>query len=259
MSLGNCTGHDHCGNAHTCARCARERQRQIANKAEALEQQYGQLSLTVLRPEWNTAEAVKALRSSFIRRALTPAGIWTIETGTQFAGLHVNIMSPKPLPARWKNCETYSELLRTTARDAAAYISKRSGMPQLEQYSGRLYGHFGQIGDLLTDQIIAPIVQAASIEIALDTGEITMPPHNPDTGSKYRTDEEEKISWQDPVLINGELVWYDKATGLRYTKKPPQPVLTPEQRRAMLRANLPNLYAAIGKEPPSDAWQEGRE
>lgn len=250
MSLGNCTGKNHCGNTRTCARCARERQRLIANKAEALERQYGQLTMTVLKPELNTQAAIHNLRSAFLRRTLTPAGIWTIETGTQFAGLHVNILSPKPLPSRWKNCETYSELLRVTARDAAAYISKRSGMPALEQYAGRLYGTFGQIGEILANQTHAPIVAGASIEVALTPGEIIMPAFIHETDSKYRTPEEEKIGWNDPVVINGELIWWDKATNMTYTKKPPRPVLTREQEREIARKHLPNLYAALRPQAP---------
>jgi hypothetical protein len=162
-----CTSRSRCENPRVCEYCARVRQSKIAGIAEQIEAEYGQLTLTVLKPEQNTAAALKAVHASFMRRALAPAGIWTVETGELFAGLHLNIISPKPAAARWK-CESYSELLKTTARDAAAYIAKRKGMPLPEQYPGRLYGSWGQIGAMLASQEMPTIVQGAAIEASLN-------------------------------------------------------------------------------------------
>src|SRR3990172_8609312 len=132
-----CTSRSRCRNARQCDYCAAVRQRQIGDIAAQIEQQHGPLVLTVLKPEQNTPAAIKALHASFMRRALAPAGVWTVETGEQFRKLHLNILSPKPLPAKWRGCRTYSELLQTTARDAAAYLAKRAGMPEEQQYKGR--------------------------------------------------------------------------------------------------------------------------
>lgn len=162
-----CSSRSNCNNIRECNHCAQERQGRIAGVAEEIEKQYGQLTMTVIKPEQNTSAAIRAVHASFLRRALTPAGIWTIETGELFNGLHINILSPEIMAARWKGCKTYSEAVRTTARDAAAYISKRSGMPALEQYNGRLYGAFGKIGEMLVDQEHYPVVQAAAVELVL--------------------------------------------------------------------------------------------
>lgn len=214
--------------------------------AEKIEQQYGQLTMTVLKPEQNTAEAVRALRASFLRRALAPAGIWTVETGTQFAGLHVNILSPKPLPVRWRNCETYSELLRTTARDAAAYIAKRSGMPAREQFEGRLWGSFGQVVALLSSQEALPVVQAAAIEIQLSGG-VVMSREPMQGGIEYRTDQEEARGWKEGAPVGGRRVWFCQDGSGEYTWLLPRQQHTKEERAAIMRAHLPNLYAAVGR------------
>lgn len=175
MDGGQCTSRSRCRNARECDYCAAARQKQIGDIAEKLEQQYGELTLTVLKPAMNTPEAIKALHSSFMRRALAPAGIWTVETGEMFRKLHLNILSPKPLPAKWRGIESYSELVRATARDAAAYITKRKGMPEQQQYSGRLYGCWGQVGEILATQERHPVVQAAALEVVLSGKREPMP------------------------------------------------------------------------------------
>lgn len=216
----------------------------IAEVAERIEQQYGQLTMTVLKPEQNTAEAVMALRASFLRRKLAPAGIWTVETGTKFLGLHLNILSPEPLHTRIKRCESYSEILRESGRTAAAYIAKRSGMPAREQYSGELWGSFGQIGQLLVNQNNVPVVQAASVEVALSGGVSMSVLYE----GEYRTDEEERRGWrEDATLWNGRRVWWCMDGSGEYTYKPPRPQMTKEERAAIMRRHLPNLYAAVGR------------
>lgn len=270
MSFGDCTGHDHCGNAHTCGRCARERQRRIADKAEALERDHGQLTLTVLRPALNTQDEIRRLRGSFLRRALAPAGIWTVETGSQFAGLHLNIISPLPAPAKWRNCETYSELIQTTARDAAAYISKRSGMPPREQYEGRLYGCFGQISNIIVSQRVAPIVAAAAVEMALSGGSLHESPPPPDLSKDNPTN--------NPDGWVCDEAHYDRARPYAYYPNAPEKSNPPykrkerslEEYRAIMRRHLPNLLkftermevtserAHIGRDA-AKVWEEGRE
>ncbi len=237
-----CTSSSRCRNARGCEYCAAVRQQQIAGVAEKLEQHYGALTMTVLRPEQNTAAAVKAVHASFMRRALAPAGIWTVEQGTLFGGLHLNILSPQPLPARWKG-ECYSEVLRITARDAAAYISKREGMPSQQQYAGRLYGTFGKIGEILATQEYAPVVQAAALEVAMGGGGQRTTTKGDEM--EYRTDEEEKEGWTEGAPVNGERIWWNAAGG--YTKKPPRQNHSKELRAEIMRAHLPKLYEAVGR------------
>ncbi len=244
----SCSDVNHCGNARTCERCARERQRRIADKAEALEKQYGQLTFTRLTPEKNTQDEIRRLRASFLRRALAPAGIWTVETGEKFKGLHLNILSPAPAPAKWRNCTTYSELLQTTARDAAAYIAKRSGMPAIEQFAGNLYGAFGQIGAILASQRANPLLQAAAIESALAGPAKKTPDSHRNNLIEYRTWEEEKQGWTPQHMADGTPYWTSKAHPEKYTRKPPQPERSAEERREIMRRHLPNLYAIIRKE-----------
>jgi predicted transcriptional regulator len=169
--MTDCTPRSRCRNARECDHCAGVRQSQIADIAERIEEEHGALTLTVIKPAENTMAAVKALHASFMRRALAPAGLWTVETGEQFRRLHLNILSPKPLPAKWRHCQSYEQLVCTTARDAAAYIAKRAGMPDELQYRGRLYGSWGQVGVILATQEQYPVVQAATLEIVLGGGE----------------------------------------------------------------------------------------
>jgi hypothetical protein len=241
---GECTPRSRCRNARGCEYCARVRQQQIGAVAEKLEQQHGQLTMTVLKPEQNTAKAVKALHASFMRRALAPAGLWTVEQGTLFGGLHLNILSPKPLPARWRG-QCYSELLTMTARDAAAYISKREGMPEPVQYSGRLYGSWGKVGEVLMRQGGNAIVQAAAVELAMSGG-VTMR-QQMQGGIEYRTDEEEREGWTEGDPVDGARVWWSNRDPLKYTRKHPRPQLSKEERAEVMRRNLPNIYAALGK------------
>jgi len=242
-----CTSRSRCRNARGCDYCAAVRQQQIAGVAEKLEQQYGALTMTVLRPEQNTAAAVKAVHASFMRRALAPAGIWTVEQGTLFGGLHLNILSPQPLPAKWKG-QCYSETLRITARDAAAYISKREGMPTPEQYAGRLFGTFGKIGEILATQEYAPVVQAAALEVAMGGGvRDTAATIEGGIDMEYRTDAEEAEGWEEGKTVNGRRVWYSKKNPLKWTWKPPRQNHSKEVRAEIMRAHLPKLYEAVGK------------
>lgn len=243
-----CTAKSRCDRARECDYCARRRQQRIADKAEQLERQCGQLSMTVLVPEQNTEAAIRALHAKFMRNCLAPAGIWTVETGTQFKGLHLNIISPKPMPARWKNCETYSELLRTTARDAAAYIAKRSGMPMPEQYRGNLDGAFGirKIGEIMARPEMPVVVQAAAIESVLRGGEKMRHDQRPEE-IEYRTAAEEAEGWTEGAPVNGRRVWWSNADATRYTWKHQRQELSKEQRAEIMRRHLPNIYAAVGK------------
>lgn len=243
MGEKTCTSRSRCENARKCDYCASRRQQQIAGVAEAIEQQYGPLTMTVIKPHDNTAAAVKAVHASFMRRALAPAGIWTIETGELFGGLHLNILSPRPQEARWRGCDTYSELLRTTARDAGAYIAKRSGMPPVEQYPGRLYGSFGQIGEILATQERVPVVQAAMLEVVISAARGAEP--MPDKRVFAREQDWSRLDKSKPTFYNPEFP--HECNPPLLLESGTAPASTLEQRRELMRKHLPNLYAAIGR------------
>lgn len=247
MSTGNCSSRSRCGNARTCDFCARARQQKLANYAEHMEKQHGQLTLTVLCPDKNSQQEINRLRASFVRRSLAPAGIWTVETGSQFNGLHLNILSPRPAPARWRDCKTYSELVQTTSREAAAYIAKRSGMPQPEQYAGRLMGTFGQLFTFLASDQVPPTVQAAAIELTLSG--------KGDTMTKAELDKPKSTPANDPANWYEDAASYDPNKPSGYCPNNPEEsnppwrrrALSLDERREIMRRHLPGIYAAIGK------------
>jgi hypothetical protein len=155
--------------------------------------------------------AIKALRASIIRRGIAPAGLWTVETGTKFGALHLNILSPKPHPLKIPYARTYSERIQACTRVAAAYISKQTGMPTPQQYAGHLYGTWGRIHDILTAPDAPPLVQGAALEHILTGKQGPTPP--------------------------------PPAPYCSFTNTTP-PTLTREQYAAIARRHLPNLYAA---------------
>lgn len=165
MTLHNiCTPRNLCRQWRTCARCAAIRQAKAADYAEALEKTHGHLWLSVLKPDENTEHAIRALRAHMLRNTVAPAGLWSIETGSKYAGLHLNLLTPgRPFTDRLMKT-TWSAAINTTSRAAAAYITKQSGAPAETQYNGRLYGTFGNMADILTRQDMPLLISAAAIE-----------------------------------------------------------------------------------------------
>ena len=169
----DCRGAHYCGHHRTCERCARRRAALIADRAQYLEQRHGALALAVAKPEHNTAQAIKRLRDQLMRAKLAPAGIWTIETGERFAGLHLNMLVPQRDAAALMGRVEYIEDIRTSSRAAAAYICKRSGMPPPSQYDGRLHGEWGNVVQhiMASHDVSAAPAQAAAVNMALLTQE----------------------------------------------------------------------------------------
>ena len=236
MYRTTCTSSSRCGNIRKCLKCSKYRQAHIADLADLLEKKHGPLSLTVLVPELNTQAEIKRLRASFIRRAISPAGIWTVETGTEFNGLHLNILSPSPARTKYRKCKTYSELVQSTSRDAAAYISKQSGMPAITQYAGNLFGGFGQfINFCLDDKACAP-VQAAALEVVMSGKSYLMPKtvaysREPDWSKVDRT-KELFYNADFPDLCNPPLLVMESSW---------------EQRQAIMRKHTVAIHAALGQ------------
>lgn len=121
----------------------------LADRAAEIEKRHGKLCLAVARPAENSARAIRALRDRIVRAKLAPAGIWTIETGEQFAGLHLNILLPAKASTGIARHAEYVELVRESSRAAAAYIAKRTGMPSTAQFDGRLLGGWGTVSSMI--------------------------------------------------------------------------------------------------------------
>ena len=195
-----------------CKYCAAVRQYEIANKAEAMERQFPRLFLSVIKPLDKTGAAITKLRAALLRRQFAPAGLWSVESGEKAGGLHLNIIAPAPVVKSIQGATTWAEVLTTTARAAAAYINKPGSFPDRAEYSGNLTGSWSRIPDLFAHRDMPPTVQAASFEYAL--------------------------SGQSPEHFARKAEATRDPSGTR-------PQLTREEYRAIARANLPNLYAAL--------------
>jgi len=166
----NCKGRHYCGHWRKCDRCAAIRAARFADRAEYLEHRHGKLALAIAKPASNDAASIKHLHGKLLRQKLAPSGLWTIETGELFAGLHLNLLIPAENMHQATGSVEHIEIVRTTARAAAAYISKRKGMPTERQYSGRLLGEWGScIQHLMrSDNLQAAPCQAAALAMALE-------------------------------------------------------------------------------------------
>jgi hypothetical protein len=145
ITRSDCRGNHYCHHWRICERCARIRQAKLAERAEYMELRQGKLALAVWKPDHNTAQAIKNIRDKLVRSKLAPSGIWTIETGELYAGLHLNTIFPARYIEDARHKAAHVEIVRSSARAAAAYIAKRSGMPSVKQYAGRLMGEWGTI------------------------------------------------------------------------------------------------------------------
>jgi hypothetical protein len=215
----NCKGAYYCGNWRSCDRCAAMRAARVADRAEYLEQRQGKLALAVARPSSNTRSEIKHLRDKLIRAKLAPAGIWTIETGELYVGLHLNILLPAREMYKFEKHAEYTEIIRTSARAAAAYICKRTGMPTHEQYSGRLQGEWGSLVQHLmsSNNIEAAPSQAAALNMILNG--------HRSIADYYKTDAE--------MALKAKAIWKENREKTR------------DEYAAIMRRNLPALYAAM--------------
>jgi hypothetical protein len=212
----SCPNGQRCGKWRTCAKCAAHRQRKTADKAEAMARQHGALFLTVITPWQNQAEEIRRLRASLLRKEVAKAGIWTIETGEQFARLHLNLLTPIPQPCALTGADMHIERIVLSPRAVAAYITKQKGAPDPSQYSGHLVGSWGQIGQFMMTREAPPIIMGAAMNDLLAT---------PD----------------GPRQIH--------YSGLEIQPAEPRQELTRDQYQALARKHLSTLYAAIERKP----------
>ncbi len=206
-----------CMDWKNCEICARSRQATLAWRGELLENQFDTLFLSVLVPVEKTAQAIQRVRAGLLRSAFAPAGVWSVETGEKCGGLHLNVIAPAPVDKLFRDCSTWSQAITTSGRAAVAYINKRAGFPDPAEYAGNLTGSWSRIPDFFAVRQMPPAVMAASAEAAL---------------SNKHPDE------------------YLRAALASRERAQPAQAKTRDEYAAIARANLPNLYAAIGRKAP---------
>lgn len=174
-----CRPGNRCRRWRDCDACARIRQARIADRAEQMLAGYMQLQLIVIKPLEATPKGMQAAIRAAIRNNGLRAGIWTVELGTEAATLHGNIIAPDQPIKPSSKAITYAEPLREHVRAVAAYISKRSQVPPPDLYTGKTWGSWGRLGDMLTTDAMPAIVQGAEIEQQL-SGRTHRPGQKPD-------------------------------------------------------------------------------
>lgn len=95
-----CTPYSRCNQWRECERCSRIRQAQIADVAEARLARNHYLTYIVLKT--NSPLTLADDRKRFLRSVtrLSSGGIWTVEVGEEFRGLHVNLLVASERPLR---------------------------------------------------------------------------------------------------------------------------------------------------------------
>lgn len=190
-----CRPGNRCRRWRDCDACARIRQARIADRAEAVLRGHMQLQLIVVKPAEPTPQGMRSAIRAAIRNNGLDAGVWTIELGTEAATLHGNIIAPDRPVKPSSKAITYAEPLREHVRAVAAYISKRSQVPPPDIYTGKTWGSWGRLGDMLVTDEMPPIVQGAEIEQQLSGRShppgtrpdiLTAPPSAPLTKEQYR-------------------------------------------------------------------------
>lgn len=156
-----------CNNFRVCERCARQRQRQLADSAETMERIHGALSLTRLTPDDAGGHAVRVIREAYQQRCKANAGIWTIEAGELGGKLHANIITPVHRPIILTGASSWTQPIIGNVRNVAAYIGKRSQIPALRDYDGHTRGRWGSLSAWLLDPASDLVPRAASIESQL--------------------------------------------------------------------------------------------
>lgn len=178
-SSPSCSPQYPCNRFYHCDRCARRRQARWADVAERIEAAFGPLQLAVITPNENTARALDAAKRSALRAAISPAMMWSIETGQQFGRLHLNLIGPNLANIAPRGAAVNVSTIRTNARAAAAYITKKSGYPSKEHYAGRIVGTAGHVMQHLAQARHMPVAQAGAILKMLETANY-YPTHDPD-------------------------------------------------------------------------------
>jgi hypothetical protein len=142
-----------------------------------------------------TWATISHLNASEIPRAraskLGNGGLWTVESGSRFGNLHVNLIiegqpdlfQPGRLDlSKFDDAQLWHQALPASdLRNVVAYISKREAFPLKTQYQGNLYGTWGtwrSVRQINFHPSASPLVHAASLEQEMHALGI-QPPKNP--------------------------------------------------------------------------------
>lgn len=154
VNYSTCRPGRRCKQWRVCDACARIRQAQIADVAEAGAAMVPRVTYAVARTY--DAHSISRDREKFVARLaqISEGGLWTIETGERAGGLHVNViagtldgLAAADLAACWPGGSSAdfwaTDVPRRDVRKVAAYSSKREALPAADYYGGRLYGSWG--------------------------------------------------------------------------------------------------------------------
>ena len=183
----SCLPQSRCKDWKKCAYCASIRQAQIASIAEQGASTSLKVTFAVVR---TTSQAtIDKDRERLLRslKSKIDGGIWTIETGKQTAGLHLNLILGSGSVIEAANIARYwshdadimaREIPRKDTRNIAAYISKHTAAPDQAEYNGRLYGSFGTWKRPLAvaaTQTTSPVLAGLALEALLEKAGIPEP------------------------------------------------------------------------------------
>lgn len=184
MNSSICRPGRRCKQWRVCDACARIRQAQIADVAEAGAALVPHVSYAVVRTY--DAHSINRDREKFIARLaqISEGGLWTIEIGERKGGLHINVIAgtldpiaAADLAACWPGGSSadfwHTDIPRRDARRVAAYCAKREAMPDADYYGGRLYGSWGTwkrpLAALVEDRhTTPPVVAGAALQTMIE-------------------------------------------------------------------------------------------
>ena len=148
----------------TCDTCARNRSARIADITEDILKHWPSVAWVTLTPDDYGKSTVDSIRAAYLRALPDASGVWTVERGEQAGKLHANILTQHHRVPRIKGAQVHLAPVVGALRNVAAYISKRSQIPDMRHHSGRLFGRFGTVGQWLLAPESPPVVRAAAIE-----------------------------------------------------------------------------------------------
>lgn len=192
QTISHCRKGQRCGQWRTCDYCSRYRQKTIADNAVKLMHRYGLVTWYRVTPQIAEHHTFKKIRAGLKDRLNGRPAIWTIEQGQLSGKLHVNIITPDHNLKPFKDAENWKSEPTARIREIAAYITKRSQYPNLEAYSGRIYGAMKGITEVLLSKKMNAIITAATIE-HLSPPALVIP-----TDAERRQIEKEVMAMKEP-------------------------------------------------------------
>lgn len=187
ISYLECAPRNRCRNYRRCEPCAQIRQAQVADVAQLGAMSSGAVTYAVVKTTSpTTISRDKAALQKHLQKT-ADGGIWTVETGEVAIGLHLNILigSASALPADaiaagWPvGGEIWAEeIAPLDVRNVAAYIAKRSSIPDRDEYAGRTYGSWGSWRrplQIMAGQRDVPEIQALALDMQLWQAGVSAP------------------------------------------------------------------------------------